>query len=190
MGFKEATTRSLELPINGKKYRIPDLPASVGVPLRLLMEDPEADVPQRGWSPEDEQRAFLGDAYDQMMADGVPDGLFKRAFVVAQFAWMVGLDAAEQAWNDEDLSPETLALLLLAEIASAKGAAAQPTSPTPVTGEDISTPTLDSSSGTSGRKTTRRPRSTPVKSPASPGRGSRASGTSSKRTGRRSTTDG
>lgn len=190
MSFKEATTRQLELPINGKTYRIPDLPASVGVPLRLLIEDPEADVPQRSWTPTDEHRAFLGDAYDQMMADGVPDGLFKRAFVVSQYAWLVGLDAAEQAWNDESLSPETLALLLLAEVASVKGATAPMSLPTPVTGEGISTPTKDSSSGTSGPKVTRRRSSSPKAPQRSPGGGSRRGGTSSKRTGPASTTDG
>lgn len=121
-----------------------------------------------------------------MLADGVPDPLFKRAFVTAQYAWLAGIEAAEQAWNNEDLSPETLALLLLAEVSSIKGARAQMTSsPTPVTGEGTSTPKRGSSSGTSGRRVTKR--TAAAKPSRSGGAGSRSTGTSSKRTGHRST---
>lgn len=177
MAFKEWSAFGadpIELPINGKVYTIPEIPASVGHQWWLLKEDPEADVPMLHWSQEQQAKVFLGPAYEQMLADDVPASAVARAMLVAQYDWLLGREQAEAIWAAKDASPEALAALLAANLRDRASTS---------TGADSMTPTPGSTSGTTSPRTTRSTKPAPKAPGTSRGRGSRSGGGSSKRTG-------
>jgi len=117
------------LPIQGKDYTLPEVPAALGVKLTLLAErsaeilriaaENEAaktaalaegkpapePTPLPDWELDDIDqttdltRALLGPLYDEMVADGVPYAALALAGQVATHDFLYGRDAAEALWN-------------------------------------------------------------------------------------------
>jgi hypothetical protein len=132
----------LDLPIRGKKYRVDAVDAETGIycqhvvelgaQLRMGAELTEADVAKLKLNDDQEQdfhRRVLGDAYDEMVADGIPWEYLKRASRTA-FMWTVqDREAAEQYWGRGDASPEPQRPTPQDHKAPAKKKSARPGSP-------------------------------------------------------------
>lgn len=104
----------LELPIDGKTYRIPELAAGVGLrvkSLRTPKPDPRLSRMQLGqfW------RVLLSDAVvDQMEADGVTPQAIRHAGQTALADFQYGRETAEAFWDAGVKSPELTAALAAA----------------------------------------------------------------------------
>lgn len=114
-GFKELEEYVepwLDLPIRGKVYRIPSADAETGIFCQRALElgaaalrgDDISESDLAGLRLDDEQerdfnRRLLGDAYDEMVSDGVPWEFIKHAAQTV-FAWTVqDRSAAEKVWK-------------------------------------------------------------------------------------------
>jgi hypothetical protein len=106
----EKVTDPLILPIRGKEYRIPEVGANDGNAYIVYAEkvaeavearktDSDAPFPEPMATDEEYKRMFLGSAYDEMMADNVPDAAIKRAFVTAIADFQRDRATAEIIWK-------------------------------------------------------------------------------------------
>jgi hypothetical protein len=84
----------LVLPMQGKRYTIPPLPWDVS--MRFAAGIDQATIDEMG--AEEFQRTFLGDAYDQMVADNQPRIYVMRAALTALTEHTGGRQAAEAMW--------------------------------------------------------------------------------------------
>jgi len=103
----------LELPVKGKGgetrvYRIEDPPAEDGIRIerittlaaRLAAGEKRPDVPVLDDAEErDLYRMCLGDAYDQMLADGVGWSRFKHVALTAMFWVISDKETAQEFWK-------------------------------------------------------------------------------------------
>lgn len=96
------------LPWKGHKYRIPEMRADMGAWLRVR-GDSKIKTPLSKMTDVEQARATLGDAYDQMIADGAPDRMVARAAEAAVADWLLGRAAAEIVWRDGVADPKALA---------------------------------------------------------------------------------
>lgn len=107
----------LELPIDGKTYRIPEPDAEVGLRLQAVVslgvsavskQDPRArDLALLNDDQElDLYRDALGTAYDEMRADGLDWPRFRLAGMTAVLYWGASEDAAEAFWEARGKAPE------------------------------------------------------------------------------------
>lgn len=109
MAFRDITDilGPIELPIRGKTYTLPTLTIAQGLTLRAVL-DPEDDT-----TLDDEgfYSLLLGDALEQMRADGVGPDVIARAAFVALADWQSGRPAAETLW-ETGLDPKVLTTYL------------------------------------------------------------------------------
>ena len=88
----------LIIPINGKEYTIPPLGAHDGI-LFTLASDP-ANANELDTLTDDQvNRMFLGDVYDEMIADNVPGEALTRALLAAMADHKSGRLAATMLWE-------------------------------------------------------------------------------------------
>jgi hypothetical protein len=86
----------LELPINGKVYRIPPLGFADGIDLTDHLDPKSESAPMTN---EAFRKLLLGDAYDEMLADNVPDPSVRRAALTALADFQSSRGAAEIMWE-------------------------------------------------------------------------------------------
>lgn len=97
MAFRDITEilGPITLPIRGKTYTLPTLTIVQGLKLRASM-DPKDDTDLT----DDEFYALLlGDALQEMQADGVGPDMIARAAFTALADWQSGRPAAEAIWE-------------------------------------------------------------------------------------------
>lgn len=98
----------LELPIAGKKYRVPEPSVELGMRLEILLN---TEKDQRGKSERyqkvlsdveerDLYQEILGPVYGQMAGDGVSYPLVKHAAITAWYHFVISPEVAERYWND------------------------------------------------------------------------------------------
>lgn len=147
MAFKDFRefAEPLRLPINGKTYDIPPVPARLGISLLGLAKGD--DVPElASLTGMDLWKALLGSAWDEMVADDAPMSAIARAGLTALADYQQGRAVAEAVWEG-GISPERMA---------ARVAALQDSTPSKSTDEESVTPTRASTSGTTSRRSTKR----------------------------------
>jgi hypothetical protein len=182
MAFKDlrefSEGRHIDLPIDGVTYRINDVDAETGLLVQRLM-DAGIQAGQAGQPIDlDEDllddaqelstyESVLGDAYQQMLDDGVRWGDIKRAAMTAMIWIYFDEETAERFWET-----------------GAAGEAAAPATGQPPSGANRAARRASSAAARTTRKrasgstTTAKPsRSTARKAPASRGRTSGSSGT-------------
>jgi hypothetical protein len=136
----------LRLPINGKTYEVPPVPARLGIQLLGLAKGD--DVPElASLSGMDLWQALLGSAWDEMVADDVPMSAIARAGLVALADYQQGRAVAEVVWEG-GIDPERMAAQVAATL--------KDSTPSTTTDEASSTPTQASTSGTTSRRSTKR----------------------------------
>lgn len=177
MAFKDfhEFSQPLRLPIGGVVYEIPRVSAALGLQLLGVLEGDEAALDAR--TPRELWALLLGEAGEQMIADGVPWAAYDRAGLAALADYNGGRDAAERAW-EVGLDPEALAAMMAAAQGSQQSTSTAAESTTPSPG--------------SGSTTTSRPGTKPADRKPKRSRGvtSSTSGSSSRPTGSRNTTSG
>lgn len=96
----------LVLPIGGKKYRVPEPSAELGMRLEVILNVGKngkmTDRQKQVLTDEEEHdtyRDVLGPAFDQMQRDGVTWPRLKHAAVTAMFHFVISPEAAEANWN-------------------------------------------------------------------------------------------
>lgn len=162
MAFKDFRefAENLALPINGKTYDIPPVPARLGIQLLGLAKGD--DVPElAALTGMDLWRALLGSAWDEMVADDVPMSAIARAGLTALADYQQGRAVAEAVWEG-GIDPERMAARVAAIL--------KDSTPSTSTDEASSTPTPASTSGTSSRRSTKRtakPKAAPAASAGS-----------------------
>jgi hypothetical protein len=106
-GYDEVAKEPIVLPIHGKEYTLPEVKIADGIRfnevLSGLRNEPLSDL--------EFMRTFLGDTYDQMLADNIPAPAVMRAALTAVADWQAGRAAAEIIW-DTDASPKGLTELV------------------------------------------------------------------------------
>ncbi len=116
----EVLDLTLTLPVGGKTYRVDPPTAAVGAHLANMLArgvfldalveagmegddiaEAAADLHVDTETPEgrDFARDCLGAAYDQMLADGIPQPVMELAIATAFLAWTAGKAAAEAYWD-------------------------------------------------------------------------------------------
>jgi hypothetical protein len=106
---------ALVLPINGREYKIPPISVETGALIRIAQsDDATAAVAATGQLNEDFNQRMLGDAYGQMVADGVPEVAVVRAATTALVDHNHGRVAAVAMWETGALDPEALAAFMAA----------------------------------------------------------------------------
>lgn len=140
----------IALPFNGKVYVLPQMPAKVAMWFRAMQANAKAKTPLSKMTDVEQARAILGGAYDEMVADDVPDLMVARAVQVAIADWRLGRVTAEIVWRDGVADPKAVAEKLIQAIAA---------TPSPSTGEDDATQKPASSSTTTSRRKPRARRS-------------------------------
>lgn len=166
----------LRLPICGKTYTIPEPSFVDAITLQGLANG--GDIPEQLQDATGEKlaRFVLGPAYEQMVADNVPNAAFNRAIATAMTDVTRGRFAAWMMWKVGN-SPEAIAAI---------AAANQQIAGSPAPGEN-ETPTETPSTG-STNPTAGKPEPESKKPPARRGRKSSITGGTSKATSRRSST--
>lgn len=101
------------MPIGGKTYTIPPVSIATGLLLRnaVIGDDAKALEELAGNSEEDGYRRILGDAYDEMKADGVPWDALDRAYLTAVTDHQRGRIIAEVVWEVGHDPKATMALI-------------------------------------------------------------------------------
>jgi hypothetical protein len=96
MAFADFTEflEPLELSYKGKGYVIPPISAKDGLRYSGVIAPDSTDT----MTDEEFKRAFLGPAYDDMMADNVPAAMVTRAAMTALAEYQSGRDTAEIMW--------------------------------------------------------------------------------------------
>lgn len=136
----------LRLPIHGKTYTIPPVPARLGIQLLGLAKGD--DVPElAALTGMDLWKALLGSAWDEMVADDVPMSAIARAGLTALADYQQGRVVAEAVWEG-GIDPERMAARVAALL--------KESAPSTRTDEASTTPTPASTSGTTSRRRTRR----------------------------------
>jgi hypothetical protein len=136
----------LRLPIDGKTYEVPPVPARLGIQLLGLAKGD--DVPElASLSGMDLWKALLGSAWDEMVADDVPMSAIARAGLTALADYQQGRAVAEVVWEG-GIDPERMAARVAALLTDS--------TPSTTTDEASTTPTRASTSGTTSRRSTRR----------------------------------
>lgn len=133
------------IPIPGRDgverdYELPPVSGEDGVRWALT-SDPESGVT---FTADDTRKAFLGDAYQEMLADGVPDAAIARALMTAIVNHAQGREVAEAYWVNGG-NPKAIADWLVEKRSTS-------TSTTNSTGEANATRKPASTSGTRRRK--------------------------------------
>ena len=136
-----------EFEINGKTYTVTPIGEREYTEYlnwqSIIVGEKEAPAPA------DEGAMLLQDAYDQMLADGVPAAAIRRAMLTVITDLRMNREAAEQVW-ERGLTPELLA-------PTTSGAdQAQGSTPSSSTGEANETQKPASSTTTSSPKRTKR----------------------------------
>lgn len=97
----------LTLPIAGKKYRVPEPSAELGIRLEVLLNTSKdhrgSDRYQQVLSDAEERDLYadvLGPAHDEMLTDGVSYPMLKHAALTAWYHFVIGPEVAEQFWNE------------------------------------------------------------------------------------------
>lgn len=119
--FKDLTeylTDTLDLPINGKVYRVPPVDAQTGLKLKRIQLLGQAAANGAELSEEqlaelqmddEEQRSLyqklLGPVYDEMLEDGVSWPHLERAGNTAIAFFVGGREMAEKAWTEAPKAP-------------------------------------------------------------------------------------
>lgn len=100
----------MELPWNGHVYRISPMRADVGAWLKAVDPKSKTNIktPLSKMTDVEQARAILGDAYDEMVADGAPDRMVARAVDAAIADWLMGRGAAEIVWRDGVADPKAV----------------------------------------------------------------------------------
>lgn len=94
----------LVLPINGKKYRVPEYSAEIGMRVEAILAAGRGQAGERHKQVlDDEQekdlyRDVLGPAYEQLLAD-VSWPMLKHCAVMAMFHFNISPEAGEAHWN-------------------------------------------------------------------------------------------
>lgn len=94
----------LVLPIGGKKYRVPEYSAEIGVRVEVILAAGSGKVSERQKQILDDEaerdlyRDVLGPAYDQLAA-AVSWPMLKHCAVTAMFHFNIGPEVAERIWN-------------------------------------------------------------------------------------------
>lgn len=148
MAFKDFRefAENLRLPINGKTYDIPPVPARLGI--QLLGVAKGDDVPElAALTGLDLWRALLGSAWDEMVADDVPMSAIARAGLTALADYQQGRAVAEAVWEG-GIDPERMAARVAALL--------KDSTPSTTTDEASSTRRRASTSGTTSRRSTKR----------------------------------
>lgn len=138
----------LELPINGKTYRIPALGHLDGIKIREEQQRISSGEPSV-LSNEDFLRMALGAVLGEMRADNVPDRAIVHAATVAHTDALHGRDAAEALW-EHGPDPEALAAAMAAyasSITSPSTAAAASSTKRPASTRATKSPTGKRSRG-------------------------------------------
>lgn len=131
---------------NGHTYIIQEMPTDVGTWLTLKSEAEKAcrtvKTPLDKMTDQEQARALLGPAYDQMFADHVPDRMVARATLVAIADWNSGRVAAEAMWTVGPGDPKALAAEIVRrlELTQSTSTAEETTTPEPVSSSGTSTP--------------------------------------------------
>jgi len=86
----------LELPLNGKVYRIPEVSREDGIRFRMAVDEAEGFEPL---TDEETFRIFLGSAYDEMIADKVSQAFIQRCLDTAMADHLSGRLVAEIMWT-------------------------------------------------------------------------------------------
>jgi hypothetical protein len=97
----EQVYEPLVLPINGKEYTIPAVKGIDGLRFNAALATPTKDTSDGApevFSDAEFTSMLLGDVYQQMIDDGVPEAAVKRAQLTALADFQVGRDAAEMMW--------------------------------------------------------------------------------------------
>lgn len=95
----------LILPIGGKKYRVPEFNAEVGMRVEIILNAARGKMSERQQQvlsdegERDTYRDILGDAYEQMADDGVSWPRIKHAAITAMYHFNISPAAAEEYWN-------------------------------------------------------------------------------------------
>ncbi len=150
--FEEFLEEPLVLPIGGKHYTIPPVGAQEGVLLSALFESTRtgATTDLDDDSEVTLYKRVLGPAFDQLLEDNVPTPALVLAGKTALILFLHGRTVAEKFWNAGG-NPA-------GEARAAKKAAPKPRAKRPArststnTVEETTTPSPDSTSGTSSRK--------------------------------------
>lgn len=93
--YNEVETDPLVLPINGKKYTIPEVNIADGIRFTEVVEGDASKT----MTDEEFFRTFLGSTYDEMLADNVPGGAVHRAASAALADFQSGRALAEIMWK-------------------------------------------------------------------------------------------
>lgn len=108
MALEEASAwldGDLVLPIAGKKYRVPEFDAELGMRVEVILNASRGKATERQQqilSDEEERdtyRDVLGPAYEQMVKDGVTWPRLRHAALTAMFHFNISPEMAEQHWN-------------------------------------------------------------------------------------------
>lgn len=136
MAFRDITEilGPITLPIRGKVYTLPVLTIAQGLQLRAVLDpDDEATLTDPEF-----YALLLGDALEQMRADGVGPDVIARAAFVGLADWQSGRPAAEILW-ETGIDPKVLTdHMKKLETATSTVAATTTQKPTP--GSGTSTP--------------------------------------------------
>lgn len=95
----------LILPIGGKKYRVPEYSAEVGLRVEAVLAASRGKAGSRHRQVLDDEeekdlyRDVLGPAYDELLAAGVTWARLKHCAVTAMFHFNISEAAAEAHWN-------------------------------------------------------------------------------------------
>lgn len=101
--YDEFADGPLQFPIRGKVYEAPEVSMELGFRLTAIVNgDAEQDLPAK-----DLYRLVLGDAWDQMVADGVPLDAAMRAGLAAVNDFTYGREYAVASW-EAGLNPKAM----------------------------------------------------------------------------------
>jgi len=101
----------LVIPIRGKEYTLPTVSLQDGLRIHASKSGGEA------LTGEELYKILLGDAWEQMTADGIGGDVLDRVFLTAYADFTSGRDSAEEAWENgvpkamREAAREVLALM-------------------------------------------------------------------------------
>jgi hypothetical protein len=122
----------LVIPIRGKEYTLPTVSLQDGLRIHASKSGGEA------LTGEELYKILLGDAWDQMTADGIGGDVLDRVFLAAYADFTSGRDSAEEAWESgvpkaiREAAREVLALMTPTDGAT--------TTPPPASGNGTTVP--------------------------------------------------
>ena len=101
--YAELVAGPIVLPINGKAYTVPAVPAADGVELLGIMRNPDPDsVVPADRDMQTIAKLLSRPLIDEMMADAVPFEAMYRAAAVQMADLLYGREAAEAVWTGRD----------------------------------------------------------------------------------------